>query len=148
MPNSKKNQRQPTIDPALLAEFVAACGPEISQEGFTRVPDPIRQVYRQIPGAGEHARMTPTEFLIVADLWPSWWSGDSERVPSIAQLAEHMGISKRQIRRYLHRMEASGWIQIVPRNRADGGQLPNYYDFSPFIRRLTAHLEAEEVSHD
>ncbi|HET8840786.1 MAG TPA: helix-turn-helix domain-containing protein [Ktedonobacteraceae bacterium] len=146
---SSKNSKTPAIDSLLQSQLVAAFGKQVLQEGFAGVPASIRQIYRRIPGNEDTARMTPTEFLIMADLWSVWWSGDRQQAPSIAQLSEHTGKSERQIQRYLHRMAVSGWVLIIPQHGLDGQQLPNWYDFSPFLRRLLEYVAEshEEVQH-
>ncbi len=145
MTSSKKNQRQPAIDPALLAELIARLGKEVVDEGFIGVPASVSLRYRRVPGNEDGRHMTPTEFLILTALWPTWWSGDAQQVPSLPQIAEQTGLSVRQIQRYLRRIEASGWVSILPQHNVEGGQLPNLYDFSPFVTRLIDSLDGEET---
>lgn len=73
-------------------------------------------------------------------------SKKNQRQPAIdpALLAEQTGLSVRQIQRYLRRIEASGWVSILPQHNVEGGQLPNLYDFSPFVTRLIDSLDGEE----
>ena len=149
---SSRNTRQPAVDPALTNKLVTKFGKRLLKEGFTGVPVLVQKYYRQVPGNPRYDRennlicevsyMTPTEFAIMTDVWSHWWSGDSLPWPSVPDIAEHLGKCVRQVRRYLKRMQESGWVLTIAQSNHDGRQLSNRYDFTPFLRKLIAYLES------
>src|SRR5579885_1475668 len=149
---SSRNTRQPAVDPALTSKLTAKFGKRLLKEGFTGVPVLVQKYYRQVPGNPrydaennlicEESHMTPTEYAIMTDVWSHWWSGDSLPWPSVSDIAEHLGKSVRQVRRYLKRMQESGWVLTIAQNNHEGRQLSNRYDFTPFLRKLIDYLES------
>lgn len=170
---SSRNVRQPeqpAIDPQLRSQLVAKFGKRLLAEGFTALPTLIQRYYRLVPGnaryeyeylynpwmrrwerleetkrlVSEVSFMTPTEFAIMCDVWSYWWRAESKPWPSEAEIARHLGKSRRQIQRYIQRMQDSGWLLTITQISYDGKQLTNRYDFTPFLRRLLELLDAIE----
>ena len=164
---SSRNVRQPAVDAVLVSKLEAKYGKRLLTDGYTGVPVLVQRYYRQVPGNARDAYeydyhpfykawvkneeskrrvcevsyMTPTEYAIMADIWSYWWYGDSQPWPAISEIAAHVGKSIRQVRRYLQRMQDSGWLFTITQYNAEGKQVSNRYDFSPFLRRLVEYLE-------
>lgn len=164
---SSRNIRQPVVDATLVRTLEAKFGKQLMREGYTGVPVLVQRYYRFVPGNARYAceydyhplykswipnletkrmvceesHMTPTEFAIMCDIWSYWWYGESQPWPAIGEIAAHVDKSVRQVRRYLQRMQESGWMLVITQYNAEGKQISNRYDFTPFLRRLVAYLE-------
>lgn len=163
-----RSPQESAVDPNLTSKLVAKFGKKLMKEGFTGVPVLVQRYYRQVPGNArwdydyefdqetrtwnkiegsrrlicEESHMTPTEYSIMADIWSYWWRGDSQPWPAIPDVAEHVGKSIRQVKRYLQRMQESGWMLQIAQYNREGKQISNRYDFSPFLRKLVDYLES------
>lgn len=166
-----RSSHEPTVDPKLTSKLVAKFGKKLMKEGFTGVPVLVQRYYRQVPGNArydydyefgqetrtwiriegsrrlvcEESHMTPTEYSIMADIWSYWWRGENQPFPAISDIAAHVGKSVRQVKRYLFRMQESGWMLSISQYNVEGKQISNRYDFTPFLRKLVDYLESVGV---
>jgi len=51
-------------------------------------------------------------------------------------LSERLGLSPRQVQRYLAELEAAGLVRRIERHATNGGILSNEYDLSGLVERL------------
>lgn len=62
--------------------------------------------------------------------------------PSKKALSERLGLSARQVQRYVAELETAGLVPRIERRAAHKGKLSNFYDLSGLVERLKA-LEPE-----
>lgn len=158
---SEKNQ-PPPIDPAIQNKLIAKFGAKIMKRGFTALPDLVQDYFRYVPGnpyvvevidteTGEIrqieriAHMTPTEYVVMTAIWSYWWSNQSNPWPSVEHIREKVDKSERQVRRYLQRLRDKGFMLSLEQYNGEGKQISNRYDFTPFLKRLVAYLDALEL---
>ncbi len=158
---SKKNQ-PPPLDPALQSKLVAKFGAKIMKRGFTALPRLVQDYFRYVPGntylkevvnieTGEVSLverisyMTPTEYALMTAIWSYWWTDHSNPWPSVESLCKQIRKSERQVRRYLQRLRDKGFMISLEQFNGEGKQISNRYDFTPFLKRLLAYLDALEL---
>jgi hypothetical protein len=102
-----------------------------------QVPAP----YTPIPSAVlvHQARLglSPQQLCLIAQLQSFQWDHRLP-YPSVTTLARRMGCSRTQVQRYLHELEARGYLRVHPRRRSDGGTTSNAYDLSPLWQQAQA----------
>jgi hypothetical protein len=79
--------------------------------------------------------VTPAEMMFVIHVWQYWWSARCP-YPSLTHIAENMGITQRQARRYSQSLQDKGLLVIRERHDSELGQLTNEYDFSLLIQAV------------
>jgi DNA-binding Lrp family transcriptional regulator len=148
--------QRPAIDEELQSRLVSKFGSQILREGFTAVPVTIQRNYRYVPGnpddigidekTGEiltkATYMTPTEFNVMTDIWTYWWKPGDQPWPSIPQIAKHLNKSEKTIQRYIKRLQEKGFMLAFTQYNAQGKQLSNRYDFSPFLQKFLDYLNS------
>jgi predicted ArsR family transcriptional regulator len=65
-----------------------------------------------------------------------WWDEERKPFPSKQALSDRLGISPRQIQRYIAELEAAGLVKRIERRAAHQGKLSNTYDLSGLVERL------------
>ena len=65
-----------------------------------------------------------------------WWDGDRKPFPGKKALSERLGLSPRQVQRYIAELEQAGLVQRIERRAGHGGKLTNIYDLSGLVARL------------
>ncbi len=157
---SSKNQ-PPPLDPALQHRLITKFGAKLMKQGFTALPVLVQKYFRRVPGntykkevvnveTGEVSlverisHMTPTEYTLMTAIWSYWWTDKSNPWPSVEHICTQVGKSERQVRRYLQRLRDKGFMLSLEQYNAEGKQISNRYDFSPFLKRLLAYLETME----
>ncbi|WP_051882346.1 helix-turn-helix domain-containing protein [Parvularcula oceani] len=81
--------------------------------------------------------LNPTQLAVLLQLCDFWWDEARKPYPSKDTLSERLGISPRQIQRYIAELEDAGLVKRIERHHAGhGGKLSNMYDLSGLVERL------------
>ena len=113
-------------------------GDEIMQAGFTAVPNLLLNHYAELG-------ISPTEMVFIVHIWQYWWT-DRDPYPALKSIADKMGTSLRQARRYAESLKDKQLLKVRERRMPELGQVTNEYDFSPLLRALLA-LSSSEPHH-
>lgn len=136
MPSTRPdNQPQPRLE-AGDYRISVRFGDAVLQAGHTVIPNLVLNHYSQL-------NVSPGEFVLVVQLWSFAWT-DRNPYPSLGTLAERMGVTRRQVRNYVHTLKAKGLLKVTERSQPGRGQLTSEYDFSPLIR-ATIGLEGHRT---
>jgi len=81
--------------------------------------------------------LNPTQLAVLIHLADFWWEADRHPYPSKKTLGERLGLSPRQVQRYLAELEDAGLVQRIERRAPrHPGKISNKYDLSGLVRRL------------
>lgn len=86
--------------------------------------------------AQQRLGLNPTQLAVLLQLADFWWDQDRKPYPSKQALSERLGLSPRQIQRYIAELEAAGLVQRIERRAAHRGKISNEYDLSGLVERL------------
>jgi DNA replication protein DnaD len=78
---------------------------------------------------------------ILLQIAKHWWKAETAPFPSVATIAESIGISVRAVQRRITKMEKEKLIERVMRFYPLGGQKSNAYTFNGLIARSTPFAE-------
>lgn len=78
--------------------------------------------------------LKPAQQAVLFQLLSYWWEADRPPVVSKAELAERLGITKRQVQRNLRALEKLELISSKFQNRP--GRHPNEYTFDGLVNKL------------
>src|SRR5215217_2204273 len=133
MSTTDPNQSETASGYKLAVRF----GDEILQAGFTTVPNLLLRYQAKLD-------ISSAELNFTLQVWYHWWD-QKDPYPALGTIAERMGQSRRQIRRYSEALREKGYL-VVRERRANGlGQLTSEYDFSPLLDQLRDLFRQEEA---
>ncbi|WP_347253833.1 helix-turn-helix domain-containing protein [Leminorella grimontii] len=116
-------------------------GKEVMKAGFCLVPSLLLRCQQRIG-------LNPTQLAILLQLTDFWWEAGRKPFPSKQTLADRLGLSPRQIQRYMAELENAGLINRIVRSADHNGKLSNEYDLTGLVKRLQElapeFLEASE----
>lgn len=81
--------------------------------------------------------LNSNQLVLLLHLAEHWWERDRLPFPEKATLAERMGLSSRQVQRYLTDLETAGFIERIERFASHKGQQSNFYDLSGLVAKLS-----------
>lgn len=110
-------------------------GKEVMKLGFSIIPSLLLRAQQRLG-------LNPTQLAILMQLADYWWDEERKPYPSKQALSERLGLSPRQIQRYIAELEQAGLVQRIERRAAHKGKQSNFYDLSGLVERLQA-LEPE-----
>lgn len=110
-------------------------GQEVMELGFTIIPSLLLQAQQRLG-------LNPTQLAVLLQLADYWWDEGRKPYPSKKALSERLGLSIRQIQRYIAELETAGLVQRIERRAAHKGKQSNFYDLSGLVARLK-ELEPE-----
>jgi DNA-binding MarR family transcriptional regulator len=87
-------------------------------------------------------KLSPTQLAVLMHLADYWWDVNRKPYPSKKTLGDRLGLSPRQVQRYIAELEEMKLVQRVERKAVHRGKLSNEYDLSGLVARLKA-LEPE-----
>lgn len=108
-------------------------GKAVVDAGFTVLPNHLIAMNRFLP---PEMRISPTAFVVLAQILVNWWSREEHPFPSKASIAERAGLSERQVQRALTELEKKEMLKRRPRFTAAGGRSSNEYDLRPLADRV------------
>jgi hypothetical protein len=79
--------------------------------------------------------LTPQEVWLVAYVLAYRWTSDLP-FPAIREIGRRSGVGPNALNKYKKRLEEKGFLQVVRRTRADGGNASLGWDFSVLFERL------------
>lgn len=106
-------------------------GVPVMKHGYTTLPNLLLQAQGRL--AIGHA-----EFNVLVQLISHWWDADRDPYPAKDTIARRMGLSPRQVQRYLTNLEKAGLIRRIARFSGQKAQIANAYDLGPLVRELGA----------
>lgn len=118
--------------------FQARFGATILRGGIAAVPAAIFTYQQALD-------LSPQEIWFIAYILARKWSTDLPH-PSLRKMAERTGYSEQQLHRIKNSLLGKGYLRLVERHQANGGQASNAYDFSDLFGRLEALLIRDGVA--
>jgi DNA-binding transcriptional MocR family regulator len=112
-------------------------GDDLMQGGFTGLPNRILEHYAELG-------IEPIEMMFIIQVWQFWW-GVHDPYPSMATIAKRMGVSRRQVQRYVGSLRLKGFLEVNERYLDGRGQATSEYDFEPLLKAVREHLRREGV---
>jgi hypothetical protein len=119
LPNTKREKRR--------AED--KFGVPVMKHGYTMLPNLLLQAQARL-------EIGHAEFNVLVQLFFHWWDADKEPHPAKETIARRMGLSPRQVQRYLTNLEVAGLIRRIERFSGRKAQTSNGYDLTPLVRKL------------
>jgi hypothetical protein len=106
-------------------------GVPVMKHGYTMLPNLLLQAQGRL-GIG-HA-----QFNVLVQLVHHWWDADKNPRPAKETIARRMGLSSRQVQRYLTDLESAGLIKRIERFSGRKAQIANEYDLGGLVSKLGA----------
>lgn len=110
-------------------------GKQVIKLGFSIIPSLLLRAQQRLG-------LNPTQLAVVLQLADYWWDQERKPYPSKQALSERLGLSSRQVQRYIAELETAGLVQRIERRAPHKGKQSNFYDLSGLVERLKA-LEPE-----
>jgi len=110
-------------------------GSKVMDLGFCILPSLLFRAQRRLG-------LSPTQLAVLVQLADFWWDAGRKPFPKKADLALRLGLSERQVQRYIAELETAGFVQRIERTASHRGKISNEYDLSGLVEKLTA-LEPE-----
>jgi DNA replication protein DnaD len=107
-------------------------GDDLLTAGFTAAPNLILDHYAELG-------ITAAEMMFCLHIWQFWWRG-ADPYPSLATIAERMGIKHRQAQNYTKSLRDKGFLRTETRIIDGVGKSTNEYDFEPLLNAIRDHL--------
>ena len=104
-------------------------GKKVMALGFCVVPSLLLRAQQRLG-------LNPTQLAVLMQLCDYWWDSDRKPYPGKKALGERLGLSPRQVQRYVAELEHAGLVERIERRAAHGGKLTNVYDLSGLVARL------------
>lgn len=133
--NSPDNMRGPVARQTRRAEqdqyrIAVRFGDVVLASGHTAIPNLLLNRYASLS-------VSPAEMLFVIHVFQFWWT-ERDPYPSLATLAERMGVSRRQVRNYVAGLKAKKLLVVSERFVEGLGQVSSEYDFEPLLTAVRA----------
>lgn len=106
-------------------------GVPVMKHGYTMLPNLLLQAQGRL-------EIGHAEFNVLVQLIFHWWDADRDPHPAKDTIARRMGISPRQVQRYLTNLEEAKLIKRIERFSGRKAQIANAYDLSPLVQKLGA----------
>lgn len=101
----------------------------VLKQGFCMIPSLLLRAQQRLG-------LNPTQLAVLLQIIDFWWEADRKPFPSKKALSERLGLSTRQIQRYLTELENAGLLKRIERKSVNNGKLSNEYDLSGLVDRL------------
>lgn len=106
-------------------------GKKVMALGFCIVPSLLLRAQQRLG-------LNPTQLAVLMQLCDFWWEDARKPHPGKKTLSERLGISERQVQRYIAELEQAGLVQRIERRALHGGKMTNTYDLSGLVEKLQA----------
>jgi len=110
-------------------------GTKVIALGFCILPSLLLRAQRRL-------RLTPTQLAVLIQLADFWWDAGRKPFPKKADLAQRLGLSERQVQRYIAELEEAGFVKRIERRAAHRGKISNEYDLQGLVEKL-AEIEPD-----
>lgn len=104
-------------------------GKEVMKAGFCLIPSLLLRCQQRLG-------LNPTQLAVLLQLADFWWEASRKPYPSKQTLSDRLGLSTRQIQRYMAELEQAGLLTRIVRSADDNGKLSNEYDLSGLVKKL------------
>lgn len=104
-------------------------GKSVIDLGFSIVPSLLLRAQQRLG-------LNPTQLAVLLQLADYWWEEERKPHPGKKALSERLGISPRQVQRYIAELEAAGLVKRIERTATHRGKLTNEYDMSGLVAKL------------
>lgn len=104
-------------------------GKQVMDLGFCIVPSLLLRAQQRLG-------LNPTQLAVLMQLCDFWWEDARKPHPGKKLLAERLGLSERQVQRYIAELEQAGLVKRIERYASHGGKMTNTYDLSGLVARL------------
>jgi DNA-binding MarR family transcriptional regulator len=122
----KKTAAAATMDRRVAAKWSKT----VAESGWTSFPNVIFERQQAL-------QLTPLDINILLHLAGNWWNAGSNPYRTKKSLALAIGVHPRTIQKRIEEMERWGYIKRIYRKAGVGDNLPNEYDFSGLIEKIT-----------
>ena len=106
-------------------------GIPVMKHGYTMLPNLLMQAQGRL-------KIGHAEFNVLVQLISHWWEADKDPYPAKETIARRMGLSSRQVQRYLTNLENGGMLKRIERFSGRKAQIANAYDLSALVQKLQA----------
>jgi DNA-binding transcriptional ArsR family regulator len=104
-------------------------GVPVMKHGYTMLPNLLMRAQGKL-------MIGHAEFNVLVQLVHHWWDADKDPHPAKETIARRMGLSPRQVQRYITSLEKAGLVKRVERFSGRKAQISNGYDLSPLVKKL------------
>jgi predicted transcriptional regulator len=104
-------------------------GKPVMKLGFCIIPSILLRAQQRLG-------LNPTQLAVLLQLVDFWWSQEKKPFPSKQALSDRLGLSPRQIQRYIAELETAGFVKRIERHAANRGKISNEYDLSGLVEKL------------
>lgn len=138
-PLTDNTDNAPDDNPTKQAKRRAASadkwGAKVIALGFCILPSLLLRAQRRLG-------LSPTQLAVLIQLADFWWDAGRKPFPKKADLAQRLGLSDRQVQRYIAELEMAGFVQRIERRASHRGKISNEYDLQGLVDRL-AEIEPD-----
>lgn len=110
-------------------------GAKVIALGFCILPSLLLRAQRRL-------RLSPTQLAVLIQLADFWWDAGRKPFPKKADLAQRLGLSERQVQRYIAELEEAGFVKRIERRASHRGKISNEYDLQGLVDKL-AEIEPD-----
>lgn len=110
-------------------------GAKVIALGFCILPSLLLRAQRRLG-------LSPTQLAVLIQLADFWWDAGRKPFPKKADLAQRLGLSERQVQRYIAELELAGLVKRIERRASHRGKISNEYDLQGLVDRL-AEIEPD-----
>lgn len=104
-------------------------GRPVMKAGFCIIPSILLRAQQRLG-------LNPTQLAVLLQLIDFWWFQEKKPYPSKQALSERLGLSPRQIQRYIAELEEAGFVKRIERRAINQGKISNEYDLSGLVEKL------------
>lgn len=110
-------------------------GKKVMERGFCIVPSLLFKAQARL-------KINAAQLAVLMHLADHWWEADRRPWPAKKTIADRLGLSPRQVQRYMAELEEMGYVKRIERRARHRGKLSNEYDLTGLVDRLK-ELEPE-----
>lgn len=104
--------------PKKPVESAKKWGERVMKFGYCVVPALLLRAQQRLG-------LNPTQLAVLIQLCDYWWDSDRKPYPGKKALSDRLGLSPRQVQRYIAELEGAGLVQRIERRADHGGKLTN-----------------------
>lgn len=110
-------------------------GAKVMGHGFCMIPSLLLRAQRRL-------HLNPNQLAVLLQIIDHWWEASRKPYPSKKELSARLGISERQVQRYITDLEKEGLLKRIDRYGDHGGRQTNMYDLQGLVDKL-AEIEPD-----
>lgn len=131
--NQAENQGDSVAEPKKKSRtsLTEKWGSKVIDHGYCMIPSMLLRAQQRL-------HLGPSQLAVLLQIIDHWWDAHRKPYPSKQELASRLGISERQVQRYITDLEREGLLKREERYGDHGGRLTNMYDLQGLVERLAA----------